>query len=402
MEPPCVTSTGAPRNVAFQVCLYPLLAVCLVAGWQAATVHVNYRGNWTALFCTGSRFPVPPELAEEHIYVIPDSAGFDGQFYHLIAHDPVFRQGFDRYIDAPEYRYRRILVPLLAFALAGGQSRWIDAAYIIVCWLFVGLGTFWACQFARARQRPLWLGLLFVFLPAVLASIDRLVVDVALAALIIGFAVYASGSPSWKLYLILAASALVRDTGFFLVAAYCLSFIFGRRWKSAAIFATSAIPALAWYAFVHTKTETFHPTVLLSSAPFWSLFEVVLHPAIPSTTGLPSRWLACVAGVLVLTGMLGALVLPLLAVGREKGPLQILAVLFVFLCVLLGLRGPSDLYAHVYNYGRIFTPLLLVLALRAVESGRVLPGLPLICVVPQTVMQLGTQILGIARYVLGV
>src|SRR5574340_617734 len=108
-----MAGTGGPRCGALHVCLFPILAVCLVAGWQAATVHSNYRGNWTALFCTGSRFPLPPELAEEHVYVFPDSTGFDGQFYHLIAHDPALRRGFDRYIDAPEYRSRRTLVPLL-------------------------------------------------------------------------------------------------------------------------------------------------------------------------------------------------------------------------------------------------------------------------------------------------
>lgn len=402
MEPRRPTGVGASRQIAFQLCLYPLLAVALVAGWQATTVHVNYRGNWTALFCIGSRFPVPPELADEHLYVFPDSPGFDGQFYHLVAHDPVFRRGFHRYIDAPEYRYRRILVPLLAFALAGGQSRWIDAAYVLVCWMFVGLGTYWACQCARMQQRPPWLGLLFVFLPAVLASIDRLVVDMALSALTLGLAIHASRAPSWKLYVILAASTLTRETGFLLVGGYCLSLSFTGRWKSTALAASSALPALGWFAFVHAKAEAFHPTRVLTAMPFGRLLEAVLHPAVPTSTPLPITWLIGSAGALALVGTLGAMALAVLwATDREISPLQVVAVLFALLCVVLGLSGPSDLYAHIFNYGRIFTPLFLVLALHAVESGRGLFALPLACVVPVAAMQFGMQILAIVQRVTG-
>jgi hypothetical protein len=81
--------------------------------WQAATVHFNYSGNWTALFMTGELYPPPPELAA-HTYTFPASTGFDGQFYRYVAHAPwfgadSFRAGWARYFDSPRLRYERIL-----------------------------------------------------------------------------------------------------------------------------------------------------------------------------------------------------------------------------------------------------------------------------------------------------
>jgi hypothetical protein len=67
--------------------LYALGAAVVVLSWQAATVHVNYGGNWTALFTTGELHPAPPELAG-NTYRFPASNGYDGQFYRYVAHAP--------------------------------------------------------------------------------------------------------------------------------------------------------------------------------------------------------------------------------------------------------------------------------------------------------------------------
>src|SRR5579863_5194379 len=78
-----------------------LVCAALVFCWQWLTVHSNYQGSWTALFCTGAELHQPPELAGEHIYLFADSQGYDGQMYHFVAHDPFFVRGFDAYLDAP-------------------------------------------------------------------------------------------------------------------------------------------------------------------------------------------------------------------------------------------------------------------------------------------------------------
>src|SRR5258708_4449169 len=86
-----------------------LAATAAALAWQAATVHFNYGGNWTALFCIGGKSPMPPPLLSG-AWIFPGSAGYDGQYYRLVAHDPWMRSGLSRFVDTPE-RYRGILLP---------------------------------------------------------------------------------------------------------------------------------------------------------------------------------------------------------------------------------------------------------------------------------------------------
>jgi len=189
-------------------CLAVALACagCL-SGWQALTVHYSYGGNWTGLFCTGALFKAhPAALRSENIYLFQNSFGYDGQLYHYIAHDPFFRRNFSDNIDSPRVRYRRILVPGLAFLLALGQDRAVDAAYVVVVAGFIFLGAYWLSRMAVAQGYSVALGLLFGLVPAVLVSVDRLTVDVALAACCVGFALYARDQSPYKLYAVLAVA----------------------------------------------------------------------------------------------------------------------------------------------------------------------------------------------------
>ena len=167
-----------------------LLALAAVLGmwlWQFATVHFNYGGNWTALFYTAPDWPRPAFLASENLYTFPGSLGYDGQMYHFIAHDPLMRRGAVAAMDDPALRYRRILVPALAWAVALGRDSAIHAAYLAVILGFVFLGVYWLARAMLIQGRhPAW-GLMFVLMPATLVSMDRMTVDVALAALTAGF-----------------------------------------------------------------------------------------------------------------------------------------------------------------------------------------------------------------------
>lgn len=146
-----------------------VLAVLLALAWQSFVVRYDYGGNWTAWFCTGGILVQPPALAAEHIYTFAGSDGYDSQFYHYVAHDPLLRQGFARYIDAPRLRYRRILVPGLAHLAAGGHA--IDVALLAVNLLFLFAGVDWSCRYAiESNYHPAW-GLLFLLAPAALISL---------------------------------------------------------------------------------------------------------------------------------------------------------------------------------------------------------------------------------------
>ena len=165
--------------------LVAIMSVLLVFVWTAARIHYAFGGNWTAVFCTGTGFPIPPDL-DAGTYRF-EGTGYDGQFYRYLAHDPFLQKGYFRYVDAPQLRFRRLLVPLAAWLFGFGQRHWIDDAYIAVEMLFLALGGYWCARLlARRGRSPLW-GLLFVVVPATLASFDRMLVDGPLVALFVGF-----------------------------------------------------------------------------------------------------------------------------------------------------------------------------------------------------------------------
>ena len=93
--------------------------------------------GFTALLGLGERWEVPraQALADDGLvyHVHPDSGGYDGQFYALIALDPSLQDAdLAEAIDAPAYRARRILLPALAFVLGAGEPAWVLTAYALL------------------------------------------------------------------------------------------------------------------------------------------------------------------------------------------------------------------------------------------------------------------------------
>src|SRR4051812_4304267 len=105
-----------------------LLAVLSVFAWTALRVHRRFENNWTGVFYSGKTFTLPPELTATTRRAT--AIGYDGQFYRLLAHDPFLTKSYFRYVDSPRLRFRRYLVPLLAWLLVFGQEHLIEYAYI--------------------------------------------------------------------------------------------------------------------------------------------------------------------------------------------------------------------------------------------------------------------------------
>src|SRR5450759_2707253 len=158
--------------------------------------------------------------------------------------------------------------------------EWIAASYLLCGLFLLGLGAYWLAQLlARAGRHPLF-AVLYVAVPVAIVSLDRMLVDLAVASLALGFAVYLdsdSDSP-WKLYLVLAAAALCRETRFLLFASYAIRLLSLRRYRQIAIFATALLPAVLWTLWVRGTLPggaTLGPRALL---PVWGMLQAVLHP----------------------------------------------------------------------------------------------------------------------------
>jgi hypothetical protein len=109
--------------------------------------------------------------------------GYDGQFYFYMAVD------FDRarhYMDAPGYRYSRVLYPVAAGSLAAGQAGAVPYTLILVNLLAIGAGTLALATWLRRRGSPPAVALLYSLFPALLLAVQRDLAEPLAYALVAG------------------------------------------------------------------------------------------------------------------------------------------------------------------------------------------------------------------------
>jgi len=366
--------------------------VCALAGlgWQAATIHFNYGGHLTALFSTGSQFPPPAALAGEHIYVFANSPGYDGQFYHYVAHDPLGRNPSFRASIDTGYRYQRILVPALAWLLALGRPGWIDVSYVLSNLAFLFLGAWWLAQILADLGIHSGYAVLYVFVPASVIALDRMTVDLAFTSLALGFLRYAGSRARCQLYFVLVAAALCRESGLVLALAASAPPLIGRRYRESMLWMSSLIPAAAWYGFVSWK---FGPSLRFPSPSLVGVLESILKPVIyPWSPALSAG--VHLLDYLQIGGQLAAILLALRhfrTAGRD--PVRMACILWA----LAGMVLPRSVWVDSYASARVFSPLLLFEFLRSFSDNQPMARLPLLLASPRIWLQVSPQALGIAR-----
>jgi hypothetical protein len=385
-------SGAAPRAMS-----WAFLIVLIFSGWQFLTVERNYKGNWTALFCTGDSALIPPEL-QAGTWVFRGSPGYDGQMYRYLAHDPFFDRTEHQFIDDPALRARRILIPGAAWLLAFGRQSAIDAAYIAAVWIFVFAGAYWLARIVQERGfSPAWAAL-FLVVPATIVSADRLTIDVSTTALTAGLIWYWQQGKWKSLYAVAALLCLSRETGFILWAALILVCLIRRRYRLAGILVTAALPAAFWSFFVrqHTYATGIDAIVLL---PYWlglqpwiGPFIRLLHPVhydVPWARAIQSL------DIVALAGMLTGFALAIRIWWREKTDLSGIALLLFVLSATA--VGAEHFWDDVYGYTRPFSPLLLLAGIEAlhVRKMRFIWLLPCLAILPRLFLQMSPQILGI-------
>jgi hypothetical protein len=390
---------GQDRRAA---ALYALLCVAVAFAWQLLTVHYNYGGNWSALFQTGSNWTLPPGPTFEGTYRYQNTLGFDGQFYRYIAHDPFFTRNFLQYVDLPRFRWPRILVPGLAFILALGQPAWIDASYSAVILVFLFFGAYWLSRYALRHGRHAAWGLLFALIPAATIAVERLTVDIALAALCVGFGFHASEKRSRLLYLILALAPLTRETGLILPGACFLASSLRGQWRKAAASAATILPCLLWLVYVRAHTA---PTPIdwgryFVPYPLGGILRFTLDPRLPAEA---STWKEAIAGPLDYLALLGVWLALFFSARwlwrRQWGPVEFAVGGFLLLTLLLA-HFPT--WGEAYSFGRYLSPLLVWLAMHALAQRRAGPLVPLGLVALRVLAQLTPQTIGILAGLLGV
>ena len=299
---------------------------------------------------------------------------------------PLFKRVFQSSLDCPRFRYRRILVPFSAWLLAGGQDRFVDRAYLVTIWLWVFAGTLWTGLVARERgAHPGW-SLAFLFVPAVTVSLDRLTMDVALVALTAGL-VYYTSRQNWL------EVAFVRQE-------YGADFTLMRPipWLRAAGMAVSVVPALAWYLYVVLHTAPVGTGGLVSAIPFAGILTRLLHP-VPYRFFFAANALATVLDYAALAGIVAAIVYCGVYWRRLlRQPEGVAAFAFV---ALVAVVSSPEVWEHAYGFARGFSPLLLLVGLDGFRSRSPSAALPVALTAPRIGLEMGLQLVGVVRGVLG-
>lgn len=376
------------------------------AAWLTADVQINFAGHLSGLFYTGTNVRLPGARVGDHTWRVRDNQGYDGEFYHLIAHDPLNRRGFLDYVDSARYRWRRIGLPGLAYLLAVGNDAYVDGMYVALQLGFVFLGAWWLARYAQTFGRhPGW-GLGFLLIPSVAISLDRMTVDLPLAALTVALVLYAGGgtrdfsrvfrktnatevaSTTWPVYAVLIAAPLIRETGLLLIVAWCVFRLIGRHLREAVFGAACAIPTLAWYLYVELHTIP-DQSMLDTRYPFEGAIKWTLH-ALSNPVAVYGPRAAAAFELLALAGIWMAFVLAIRTAAQKQWDLPaLLAVTFTLFASLIGYQ---DIWATAYGLARALSPLLIALAVIALRDRRTIFAMPLLLTVPRIALQFAAEI----------
>ncbi len=370
-----------------------MAAVLFLWLWQFLTVRYNYGGNWTALFRIAPHMPVPDFLKSERLYIFQGIQGYDGQVYHLIAHDPWMRKGSAEAFAGSGFRYQRILVPALAWMIALGRDMWIHAAYFMVVLGFAFLGVYWLALLAsRSGLNTAW-GLAFVLAPATITSIDRMTADIALAALTVGFALYAGTGSRWKTVAVLTCAALTRETALPLIAGYALYLFTRRRFVDGVWVSATAIPAAAWFLYLSRRDPS--PVLsYLSWIPLAGFADRVFHPVNYSLPALKNVF-AVAFDYLALAGVAMTLIFVVRLVIQRRWDAQASAV--YALAAAAALLQNRGVWEDANAFGRVLTPFLLLTAIQGIGWRPWLVFVPMLLVDARLSLDLWSQVAGVVR-----
>ena len=198
-------------------------------------------------------------------------------------------------------------------------------------------------------------------------------------------------------FLLCALARLARERGLLLTAGVVAWFAIHRRWERAFAFALSAAPAVAWYAYVNARTPA-SPSDVLSFIPFAGILTRLATP-VHYPFGVAMNALTGVLDYAALAGIVVAVVY--CAANRRrlaKEPDGLVAFAFVALAAWLSWR---PVWEEAYAFARVYSPLILLLALDGLRARSFLGALPLLLTAPRIGLEMGGQVLGIARGLTG-
>lgn len=217
------------RNPARWV--HPALVVLIVQLMLLAYALVVEGGDPLALARLGTKFSAGDPQGSE---------GYDGQFNIYIGLDPR-PQNVAPYLDVPAYRYQRILLPLFAHLLSGGNQ--VRLAWIIPLLLLLAhtLGTWAVAELLAGYGVSRWYALVYGLFAGFSLSL-RLDLAEPLAFALVALALLANARHRYGLSWIFYGLALfARELTVIFLLAQLLADLLQRRWRHTLGLAVTAL-----------------------------------------------------------------------------------------------------------------------------------------------------------------
>jgi hypothetical protein len=171
--PTAARELTAGRRLVASPYLVALLTLLVYGAWLGYQMH---SGRDARSFINIGRGFLLQSNASRSISSINQGAPFverawgnDGQSMYFIAVDPVNAR---YYVDGPDYRYRKILYPLLARLLALGNMNLIPLMMILINWFAIAGGTLALASWLKLKHLSPWWALVFGLYPGLSLGLD--------------------------------------------------------------------------------------------------------------------------------------------------------------------------------------------------------------------------------------
>jgi hypothetical protein len=251
---------GALRRVVgwarSQRFLYVLLVLLCVYGWAISRYAGRFEHKVSALICMGDHF-CPPEKLPAGTFIFRNGVGYDGEFFYFMARDPFMNRGWSAHVDAPSYRYQRILYPLLVWAFSLGQPALIPLMLVLVNLGAVAAGTWFVARMLRHGGMSEWYSLFYAFQSGFLLAVFRDLCEPVALALAVGcLFFYGRGKWGWAA-VFLSLAILARETMAVLIPLLVLDGLcFKREPRKALLLLAPLAPFALWQLFVSLRLGT--------------------------------------------------------------------------------------------------------------------------------------------------
>jgi hypothetical protein len=338
--------------------------------WLAISATLSrHGGNWSGFAVIGERFPAPG-IHDPGTLILPNSFGYDGQFFLLAANDPFILGQAHKYMDEAGYRYQRIMYPWLARLLAGGDPQDIPRALILVNLLAVVAGTlFVGLLCAQNGASPLW-ALFYGCLSGLLIALLRdLAEPVAMAFLAGGFWLY-DARRYWFCALLMAAALLSKEICAIALFAMALHALSRQKWQEVIALVLAGVPLALWWGYIYQRLGVLpmqggESNFGLPFVGMWNYAQGLAPLSIDNFQNILGL------GFVIITGL--TLLLALIELLRGWSAHSLAFFLFALFFSLM----TDKVWVEPWSYGRVLLPLSLLMIVSFAQKKSRLYWLPL-------------------------